>query len=392
MAFLNFFSKKDPRKNALREKCSLWGISLIVCQIVLRCFSPALAQDFEGVIEYKRSITLAGEAALPAGKILCYFKDNMMRQENLKDRTVTIVDVSRQLITISNNESGTYVEYDLSRIPQATNDEYQLKVSGNRKIINGYSCDQLLIVKADGQEIVTEIWITRDWGRYENIGKIYALFLLVSDFGPLAGVEVWSRQLNEDDLTIDQLVKVTSTPVSASKFSFPASYINVTQSQARRGGNVGVSAETYPRQQRQVFINGKRLQAATLQALERLYGVRVRDGHYWYDRTAGLWGLEGGPAAGRMQPGHDLGGPLPPDASRSHTGVFINGRQIHILELQALSQMFGWVRPGRYWLNAQGIGGHEGGPAQFNLMQQGTGSKESLLSGYFLTGVKVFGW
>lgn len=90
--------------------------------------------------------------------------------------------------------------------------------------------------------------------------------------------------------------------------------------------------------------------------------------------------------------GHDLGGPLPPDASRSHTGVFINGRQIHILELQALSQMFGWVRPGRYWLNAHGIGGYEGGPAQFNLMQQGTGRKESLLSGYFLTGVKVFGW
>ena len=43
-----------------------------------------------------------------------------------------------------------------------------------------------------------------------------------------------------------------------------------------------------------------------------------------------------------------------------------------------LQQLYGSVTPGRYWMNAQLIGGFEGGPAIFNLGaaggDQGTGS------------------
>lgn len=135
------------------------------------------------------------------------------------------------------------------------------------------------------------------------------------------------------------------------------------------------------------------LAAGTIRALEQHYGARVLSGRYWYDDISGLWGLEGGPAAGRMDPGLRLGGRLRASASRSDTGVFINGREIHWQELRFLQQCFGQVIPGRYWLNAQGIGGFDGGPARFDLTRcfaagQGRGS---LLSGYFLTGVSVIG-
>ncbi len=94
----------------------------------------------------------------------------------------------------------------------------------------------------------------------------------------------------------------------------------------------------------------------------------VPDGSYWYDAVSGLWGQEGGPTLGQMPPGLALGGELQENASGGGTGVFINGRELHLLEVAYLQQMFGYTVPGRYWMNAQGIGGLEGGPPIFNLV------------------------
>ncbi|NIR42897.1 MAG: hypothetical protein GWN99_03350, partial [Gemmatimonadetes bacterium] len=35
--------------------------------------------------------------------------------------------------------------------------------------------------------------------------------------------------------------------------------------------------------------------------------------------------------------------------------------------LRYLQSIFGYVNPGRYWLNFYGVGGYEGGPAIFDL-------------------------
>jgi hypothetical protein len=69
-----------------------------------------------------------------------------------------------------------------------------------------------------------------------------------------------------------------------------------------------------------------------------------------------------------MPPDLNLGGPLAIDASTGGTGIVINGRELHLSEALYLQQLFGYVIPGRYWLNAMGIGGAEGGPAMFNLV------------------------
>ena len=69
-----------------------------------------------------------------------------------------------------------------------------------------------------------------------------------------------------------------------------------------------------------------------------------------------------------MMPGLRLGGPLAPDASRGNSQVFINGRELMVGEVRALQQACRTaVLRGRYWVNAQGVGGVEGGPALFNL-------------------------
>lgn len=119
-----------------------------------------------------------------------------------------------------------------------------------------------------------------------------------------------------------------------------------------------------------VVVNGVELQPRTVAQLERLAGKPIPPARYWYDSRAGIWGYEGGPMAGEARPGLRIGGPLRPDASGDHTNVFVNGRSLHPAEVQFLRRLYGSVRPGRYWLNANGIGGFEGGPPQFNMRQR----------------------
>jgi hypothetical protein len=118
---------------------------------------------------------------------------------------------------------------------------------------------------------------------------------------------------------------------------------------------------------RSVTINQARLDDDALRLIEQRLQARVPDGSYWYDKISGAWGLEGGPTLGFTLPGLGIGGPLRPDASNGNTGVFINGRQLHLMDVQSLQQITGVVLPGRYWVDAQGNGGYEGGPVLFNL-------------------------
>ena len=115
-----------------------------------------------------------------------------------------------------------------------------------------------------------------------------------------------------------------------------------------------------------VVVNRVALDNATRQALERTYRVSIAPRRYWYDQTSGVWGMEGGPAAGQIHPGLRLGGPMWQGASRGKTGVVVNGRELHRLDVAALQRCTP-VIPGRYWVLANGVGGPEHGPATFNL-------------------------
>ncbi len=119
--------------------------------------------------------------------------------------------------------------------------------------------------------------------------------------------------------------------------------------------------------QTKVIINGEPLDQATVGALEQAYQTRLQPGRFWYDPVSGLWGWEKGPAGGQIAPGLRLGGRLKADASGGGTGVFFNGRELHPQDVAWLQQIAGAVIPGRYWVNAIGVGGIEGEPPIFDL-------------------------
>jgi len=147
-------------------------------------------------------------------------------------------------------------------------------------------------------------------------------------------------------------------------------------------------------QGQEVIVNGVRLSNDKITALQKQYGLTVVPGDYWYDKMCGAWGFRGGPSAGLILPYIDLGGPLQANASNGNTGVFINGRQLHMLDVVALQQITP-VYQGRYWVDAQGNIGLEGGPALINLwlLANSRGvKKEGILSTYDKTGVAVLGY
>ena len=125
---------------------------------------------------------------------------------------------------------------------------------------------------------------------------------------------------------------------------------------------------------RKILINGRapgNRQLKTLADLERAMG-RLENGAYWYDPISGASGRWGGPAAVLLPAGLDMGGAAPANASGGGdgrlTGVFINGRELHPVDVAGLRQLLGQVWPGRWFVDATGNYGPEGGPVWGNLV------------------------
>jgi len=158
---------------------------------------------------------------------------------------------------------------------------------------------------------------------------------------------------------------------------------------------------------RSVQINGKAISDHDIQVFEQTYRLKIKDGTYWYDAKTGAWGMMGGPCAGIMMAGLNVGAPMPENASHGNTGTFINGRQLHWLDVVRLRMVLPAVWPGRYWMDAHGNFGFEGGPMLSNIWVAaaqtaqarnsggggggGSFKREGILSTYDKTGCVVIG-
>lgn len=137
-----------------------------------------------------------------------------------------------------------------------------------------------------------------------------------------------------------------------------------------------------------VVVNSIVLPPQTVQALQQA-GIPAQHGQWWYDARTGAFGPLGGATAGFLPAGLNLGGALRADASGGgdgrYGGVFINGREIHPQDIASLRQLIGQVLPGRYWVDAAGNFGAEGGGMLGNLhalaSANGHGPRGSAASG-----------
>src|SRR5262249_17922656 len=110
---------------------------------------------------------------------------------------------------------------------------------------------------------------------------------------------------------------------------------------------------------------------------------------------SGAAGLIGQGTSGFLPAGLPLGGPLMADASNGTSGIFVNGRQLTTGEEAFLETVLGSpIAPGRYFLDANGDAGMEGGPVLVTRVrpprQRGVGHTGALTT-YDRTGISVLG-
>lgn len=181
-----------------------------------------------------------------------------------------------------------------------------------------------------------------------------------------------------------RLHRPTATLAALALVALPANHLRAQRTPPRVQLAIpGVAAPASPVNpaqpapaQREISFNGRALNATgwrVLGQLERYSRTTLPDGAYWYDPYSGAAGRWGGPAAVLLVPGLPLGGPLPANASGGGkgrlTGVFVNGRELHPQDVYALRALLGEVWPGRWWVNARGDFGPEGGYLMGNLRQ-----------------------
>lgn len=130
-----------------------------------------------------------------------------------------------------------------------------------------------------------------------------------------------------------------------------------------------------------VRVNGRVLGADDLARLGAAPGS-VPAGEYWYDARSGLWGVVGDGARGQVAAGLSLGR-VDAKVSRGNTGVLINGREITATELALVQRVTGPIARGRYFLNADGAAGPEGGAAVVNLFRGANGGASGRQASYF---------
>mmetsp|Transcript_21550 Transcript_21550/g.67597 ORF Transcript_21550/g.67597 Transcript_21550/m.67597 type:complete len:272 (+) Transcript_21550:59-874(+) len=100
-------------------------------------------------------------------------------------------------------------------------------------------------------------------------------------------------------------------------------------------------------------VNGIKITASELERL-KLRGVHLPPGAWWFDNKCGAYGRMGGPAVGYIQTRVDVGGPMSRNCSRGNTGVFLNGRHCHRLDVANWKNLVGPCFPGWYTLDWDG--------------------------------------
>ncbi|KAL0294652.1 UNVERIFIED_CONTAM: Extra-large guanine nucleotide-binding protein 2, partial [Sesamum angustifolium] len=96
------------------------------------------------------------------------------------------------------------------------------------------------------------------------------------------------------------------------------------------------SNQTFQQKKSNLTVNGHPIPDQLVKIAEKIAGP-IKPGDYWYDFRAGFWGVMGGRALGMIPPFiQEFNYPMPAHCAGGNTGIFVNGRELHHIDLDML--------------------------------------------------------
>ncbi|MFQ5864562.1 MAG: DUF4412 domain-containing protein [bacterium] len=238
-----------------------------VVGLLLFSVGVTFTQDFEGVIEMV-TYTTSGDMSKISNqeKNTIYFKQNMMRVDQPQENNTTIIRLDKELLWDIDHDNKTYTEVSFQQMREGLQSaqkamreamknmtpeqrqmmekmgmkmpgmpaqkQYKLKKTGKKDKINGYHCEQYLLIKGDESE-TEELWFTTDLGGFQNISKMMAKMYeglsggMTDGLDKLAkvqGIPVKTVERDGDEIEVTEVTKVNRTDVNKTRFKAPANY------------------------------------------------------------------------------------------------------------------------------------------------------------------------
>lgn len=98
------------------------------------------------------------------------------------------------------------------------------------------------------------------------------------------------------------------------------------------------STESTENARPRVLVNGQQIPDRLLKKASKIAGP-IEPGDYWYDFRAGFWGVMGQPCLGIILPYiEEFSQPIPASCAAGNTGVFVNGRELHQIDLDLITR------------------------------------------------------
>ncbi|MFQ5769323.1 MAG: DUF4412 domain-containing protein [bacterium] len=251
----------------MKRKNNLGVWLFVVSFVFLNKLEITSAQDFEGVIEQvvtTQSSSGGGESE--EQKEIIYLRSNMMRIDEPDENQTTIIRLDKEFLWHIDHNAKTYTQVSFKQMRQGMQDvqrimqeamknmtpeqrqmmenmgmkmpgmsppkHYQLKKTGKKEKINGYRCEQYLLVKGDQNE-TEEWWVTKDLGSFQNFGKMLAKMFAGMSGGMTAAVEAMAKlegipiktiEKEGDEVRISKVTKITKASVNKTQFEVPEGY------------------------------------------------------------------------------------------------------------------------------------------------------------------------
>ncbi len=209
-------------------KKSIQKITVAVV-LMLTCTLGAMAQSFEGVIEFKKASTL------DTTSYIYYVKGGMVRIDEIGARShkvegTFLINLDAKTMKSLNHERKLYMDQSTPSVP-VMKGSCTVKKGTNVKNLQGYKCNEYVVTNAEEATVITYYIADGKFTFFEKLlnqlnrkEKSSIYFLQIKDVKNMFPMLSETADLTGKKIGSLEVTKITNKSIDASMFEIPKGY------------------------------------------------------------------------------------------------------------------------------------------------------------------------